>query len=218
VPNRSCACVHVVEPNSTVAQRWDRVCLAANIRTVHYASQDAFLREYRPQPPECVIAEVDSLDGSGLAILQEVLARHWPIPIIAASSNPDPELIVKAMQWGAIDYFPHSLEDQQLLAKIDHALEVDKEIKAGRSDLAAKLALLSPRENEVLDELLMAANTIQIAHRLGIGPKTVEKHRTNIFTKLEISSVPELMRLVWYPRYLAKKEGLPFSHAATPIP
>lgn len=185
---------------------------------MQYTSQDVFLREYRPQPPECVIAEVDFPDDSGFLILQQVLARHWPIPIIATSGNPHPDLIVKAMQWGAIDFFPHLLNDQQLLAKIEHALDVDKEIKAGRADLAAKLALLSPRENEVLDELLKAANTIQIAHRLGIGPKTVEKHRTNIFNKLEISSVPELMRLVWYPRFLAKKEGFPLPSSVSPSP
>lgn len=115
--NSECACVHIVEPDSTMAQRWVNLCQAAGIRTVQYTSQDAFLREYRTQPPECVIAEVDFPDDSGFLILQQVLARHWPIPIIATSGNPHPDLIVKAMQWGAIDFFPHLLNDQQLLAK-----------------------------------------------------------------------------------------------------
>jgi FixJ family two-component response regulator len=59
----------------------------------------------------------------------------------------------------------------------------------------AQIAMLSPREKDVLDEVVAGHLNKVIARRLDISEKTVEKHRSNLMKKLGIRSVPELVRL-----------------------
>jgi len=60
---------------------------------------------------------------------------------------------------------------------------------------AAKIAMLSPREKEVLREVVAGSANKLIARKLDISEKTVEKHRSNLTKKLEVRSVAELVRL-----------------------
>jgi FixJ family two-component response regulator len=62
-------------------------------------------------------------------------------------------------------------------------------------DAAAKIDVLSPREEQVMGEVVQGNANKVIARRLGISEKTVEKHRSNIMKKLRIRSVAELVRL-----------------------
>jgi two-component system response regulator DctR len=58
--------------------------------------------------------------------------------------------------------------------------------------LRQALASLSPREREVLDELIKGHYNKTIAEHLGITQRTVEFHRANIFKKMEVISAIEL--------------------------
>ena len=64
-------------------------------------------------------------------------------------------------------------------------------------NLGVRLATLSAREREVLDLLLDADQTKQIARKLRIKPKTVEHHRYRILQKMQVETVVELLRLVF---------------------
>nr|WP_319424426.1 LuxR C-terminal-related transcriptional regulator [Pulveribacter suum] len=69
-----------------------------------------------------------------------------------------------------------------------HVSQAERE--AGR--LRHALASLSPREREVLDELLRGHYNKNIAEHLGITARTVEFHRANIFEKMGVESAIEL--------------------------
>ncbi len=60
---------------------------------------------------------------------------------------------------------------------------------------AAQIEMLSPRERDVLREVVTGAANKVIARRLDISEKTVEKHRANLTKKLHVRSVAELVRL-----------------------
>lgn len=60
---------------------------------------------------------------------------------------------------------------------------------------AAQIEMLSPREGEVLREVVMGSANKVIARRLDISEKTVEKHRSSLTKKLRVYSVAELVRL-----------------------
>jgi len=59
----------------------------------------------------------------------------------------------------------------------------------------ARIAMLSPREQDVLQGVVAGWPNKTIARRLDISEKTVEKHRSNLMRKLELKSVAELVRL-----------------------
>ena len=60
----------------------------------------------------------------------------------------------------------------------------------------ARLSLLSPREQEVMDRVIAGKTNKVIANDLEISPKTVEMHRANLMKKLHVSSLADLVRLV----------------------
>ena len=86
-------------------------------------------------------------------------------------------------------------------SRIDGLLEDVTRRKQSEADAkqaavaAAQIAMLSPRESEVLREVVAGCANKVVARRLEISEKTVEKHRSNVMTKLQVHSVAELVRL-----------------------
>ena len=62
-------------------------------------------------------------------------------------------------------------------------------------------SILTPREYEILKLLADGLTTKEIAHKLDISPKTIESHRQQVMTKLNITSIAQLIRY-------ALKEGI----------
>jgi FixJ family two-component response regulator len=119
---------------------------------------------------------------------------HWKLPTIVMVSGPALDLIVQYVRAGAVDVMVKSLAAAELAGKVSSALEVDRLAKEHNADKLAKLDQFTAREREVLMYYLRAETTKAIAAKLGISPKTVEKHRAHILEKLGFESVAELLR------------------------
>jgi FixJ family two-component response regulator len=85
-----------------------------------------------------------------------------------------------------------------LLAAVARANEQDAKLRRERADRQAverKLASLTPREREVLEQVAAGKLNKQIAAALGTVEKTVKVHRGRMMEKLGVRSVAELVRL-----------------------
>lgn len=161
-----------------------------------YTSSDDFFRDYRPADLECIVISLTAPDECGLEFQHQLEHHHWPIPVLATHTRSDAAIIVQTMLAGAMDFLAKPYEYDDFLVHVKRLLEIDARIKSQILDRTSRLVTLSPREREVLEYLLQAATTNAIANRLNISPKTAEKHRTNILTKMNVASVPELMKLM----------------------
>ncbi|CAN7492232.1 AroM family protein [Neorhizobium sp. LjRoot104] len=63
-------------------------------------------------------------------------------------------------------------------------------------EFAEKLLRLTPRERQVLSLVAEGLSNKAIARQLGISPKTVEIHRSNVMSKMEVTSSNALIRMV----------------------
>ena len=63
-------------------------------------------------------------------------------------------------------------------------------------EIQRRLALLSPRQHEILDLILRGLFNKQIAAQLDIAERTVEDHRRHIMEKMQADSVAALVRMV----------------------
>ena len=111
------------------------------------------------------------------------------IPVIFISAHADIEMVVKAMQNGALDFLPKPIKDESLLLAIEKAVRLDhmrREKENEKSQVNQNWSSLSPREQETA--LLIAEGLLnkQIADRLGITERTVQVHRANVFSKLGV--------------------------------
>lgn len=132
---------------------------------------------------------------SGAVTFEQLKALGCPWPVLFLTGHGDVGTAVAAVKQGAWDFLEKPFQDnelvdrvQQALAAASAALEDDSETRRLRQALLS----LSPREREVLDELVRGHYNKNIADHLGITPRTVEFHRANIFEKMGVSSAIEL--------------------------
>jgi two-component system response regulator FixJ len=189
----SASCVHIVDddPHFRTALRLLLQC--AGFATEEYLSAEHFLLVYRPKEIECVLLDLRMPGLNGFELQQELKHRRLQVPVIVISGFAETPSVVEAIRNGASDFLEKPIEDHLLIEKVTNALESDRRNKTEGGDMNAKLNRLSEREREVMNLFLEAKSTLEIAHLLGISPKTVEKHRIHIFTKLSVASVPEMM-------------------------
>jgi two-component system response regulator DctR len=142
-----------------------------------------------------VLLDVRMAPLSGLVTFERLKALSCPWPVLFLTGNGDVSMAVAAVKNGAWDFLEKPFHDNELVDRVQQALAaasaaIDVDTEAHR--LRQALGSLSPREREVLDELIRGHYNKTIADHLGITPRTVEFHRANIFDKMGVSSAIEL--------------------------
>jgi FixJ family two-component response regulator len=105
---------------------------------------------------------------------------------------------VKAMRAGAMNFLTKPVKDEQLFAAVEEALGIDAEDRVARSFRQAieqRLAMLTPRERQVLEQVAAGRRNKQIAADLGTVEQTVKVHRARVMRKMGARSAAGLVRL-----------------------
>jgi two-component system response regulator FixJ len=145
----------------------------------------------------CLIADIRMPDIDGLTLQEELSKRKLGLPVIIMTGHGDVPLAVRAMKAGAVDFIEKPFDDELLLASVTRALSLAEK---SRSDAALAhsatelVAELTPREREVMQQLMAGRPNKLIAHALGISPRTVEIHRANVMDKMKARSLSDLVR------------------------
>jgi FixJ family two-component response regulator len=131
----------------------------------------------------------------GLALQAALAASANPLPVVFLSGQGDIPSSVAAMRAGAEDFLVKTAPKAVVIAAIERSLARDareREARARRHALQSRFDKLTPRESEVLSQVLKGRMNKQIAADLGIDERSVKRHRTNLMRKLEVKSVAEL--------------------------
>ncbi|MGN8159069.1 response regulator transcription factor [Salinisphaera sp. RV14] len=190
--------VHVVDDDDAVCDSLRCLLHSIQIVSAGYSTGRAFVARERDMRPGCVLLDLRIPDMSGLDI-QRALADEAPhLPVIFMTGYGDVEASVSAMREGAANFLTKPVNGELLLAEVREAIERSREILAEHQhceSVCARMALLTPREADVLHEVVAGWSNKHIARRLGISPKTVELHRANVMNKMRAGSLAELVRL-----------------------
>ncbi|ACE85038.1 response regulator transcription factor [Cellvibrio japonicus] len=163
-----------------------------------FARAEDFLVNYRPGLCECVVTDMRMPGVSGLQLHKRLLQLHdIAPPLIIVTGYAEVSAAVEAMKQGAFDFVEKPIQGHQFLEKIQAALTLSRELHQQRQALAtrqARLALLTPKEQEILQGILQGLSSKEIAAGLGLSVRTVENHRARLMDKLHVKSAIELMR------------------------
>jgi two-component system response regulator FixJ len=171
-----------------------------------FASAEAFLDNYDPKQPGCLLLDVRMPSMSGLELQAELLRREISIPIIFISGHAGIPDSAKAFRAGAVDFLEKPFDNETLLKRIEEALKkdsADREQINEHREIKKRLDHLTMREKEVLSLILQGLSSKEIARLLNISNRTVEAHRASLMEKMQVKSLAELM--VTHPEML---EGL----------
>jgi FixJ family two-component response regulator len=135
---------------------------------------------------------------SGLELQAKLNEMKATLPIIFITGHGDIAMAVEAMRQGGLDFIRKPFREQDLLDRINEALEIDAgKRKKGldRQQLLDKIASLTEREREVFDRVADGAMNKVIAFELGISQRTVEAHRSQVMKKLGVRTLAQVIRI-----------------------
>jgi FixJ family two-component response regulator len=190
--------VYVVDDNASMLRALSRLLTLAGCAVQTFVSATEFLARHGPQNRGCVVADLRMPAVSGLE-LQAALARSGnPLPVIFLTGHGDIPTSVHAMKRGAEDFLTKPVQERKLLAAVERALARDADAfkrRAHQQELLRHFELLTPREREVLAQVVAGKLNKQIAADLGAAERTIKAHRASVMEKLQVHSPAELGRI-----------------------
>jgi FixJ family two-component response regulator len=172
---------------------------SVNLPYVVFDSAEKFLDQPLDGLEGCIVCDLRMPGMSGLELQEALHGRGVNLPMIFISAYAEVQSVVRAMRGGALDFFQKPFPTQQLIERIQDGLRIDKaraELQAKNRRIGERIALLTPREKEVLQGIFEGKLTKVIAEELGISTRTAETYRQLIMQKLQAGSIAELVRIV----------------------
>jgi two-component system, LuxR family, response regulator FixJ len=164
-----------------------------------FASALDFLNAYSDDRPGCLVLDIRMPGLSGLELQDKLVEQRAIVPIIFITGHGDVPMAVEAMQAGAMDFIQKPFRDQDLLDRINQALEKDaanRQVLREANAIRERLVSLTPREREVMDLVVQGKANKVIAGDLDLSQRTVEIHRARVMEKMNASSLAHLVRMV----------------------
>jgi len=206
--------VFVVDDDEAIRNSLKWLIESVGLKVEVFHSADSFIRAYYPGRAGCLLLDVRMPGVSGLELQERLNQQGIRIPIIIITGHGDVPMAVRAMKGGAIDFIEKPFNDELLLDSIRAALQRDVEwraVQAERSDIATRLAQLTPRELEVMQMVADGRSNKEIAQQLEVSAKTVEAHRAKMMEKMQAGSLAELVRMAVAANVIKpRREGFSF--------
>lgn len=190
--------IWLVDDDPSVLRALQRLLDAEGFETRAFPDADAFLAVHDMTQPSCAVIDLGLPGLSGLALQQRLAAEGRGCPVIFLTGQGSIPAAVEAMRSGAVDFLTKPVDAAALLSAIGAALALDAETRAregAEAQQRARLASLTPREREVLEEVVTGRLNKQIAERLGAAEKTIKIHRGRVMQKMGVRSVAELVTI-----------------------
>lgn len=157
--------------------------------------------------PDVVIMDITMPDMNGFEATRRIMDELPSTKVIALSMHSDKQYIARMFSAGAAGYLLKDCASKELVVAIRAVVQgqiyISPRILGGKMTLGLDpdalrrqiaVALLSPKEREVLQMISEGRTTKYIATQLDISEKTVEKHRQHIMEKLNLHSIAELTK------------------------
>lgn len=191
--------VHIVDDDEAIRDALAWLLKSRRLACRTWASGEDFLAALVPSMRGCVVLDVRLVGMSGPECFEQMLKRGVTLPVLFLTGHADVPTAVQLLRRGAWHFMEKPCNDNELVDLVQEALAFDAQNRAdqgSRANLEARLAALTPREQEVMSRILEGKLNKQIADALDISMRTVEVHRARIFDKMGVRSAVELSQLL----------------------
>jgi FixJ family two-component response regulator len=190
--------VLIIDDDPELRASLERLLRSLGLDARQFASISDFLASDLPDAPTCLVLDVRFPERSGLDLQRELAASNIQIPIIFITGHGDIPMSVQAMKGGAIEFLTKPFREQDLLEAIQLGLARDRARRENETSLRTlreRFESLSPREREIMLQVVQGRLSKQIAFDIGISEVTVKVHRSHLMHKMKAGSLPELGRI-----------------------
>jgi FixJ family two-component response regulator len=190
--------VHVIDDDDGMRRALTLLLDTAGYQTAAFADPVKFLSQFAPETRGCLVLDIRMPGMSGLEVQHKLNGMGSTLPLIFVTGHGDVPMAVQAMKEGAFEFIEKPFRDQDLLDRVDQAIERDLKIRstlAQRAEIESRKASLTPRELQVMSMVVNGAANKVIAIDLGLSERTVEIHRSKVMEKMAVHSVAHLVKL-----------------------
>jgi FixJ family two-component response regulator len=206
----SLAVVFIVDDDVDVCRAMSRLLRSAGYSTRTFSSTSEFLAQYDPGPPGCILLDLTMPEHDGLEVQAMLASSGSQRPIIFLTGNASIPATVSAIRAGAINFLTKPVTEPRLFEAVDEALRVDaRQRSVGQQHLVLqeRLESLTPRERQVLEQVIRGRLNKQVAADLGTVEKTIKVHRARVMRKMGARSLAELVQLASSVGLLGRPAG-----------
>lgn len=159
-------------------------------------SLDALLTLLKKEDePDLLLLDLKMPGANGMSGLIQLRAEYPDLPIVVISASEDASVVTQVKSHGAFGFIPKSSDMRELVSALNQVLNGDPFFperlitnNAACSDLAEKIATLTPQQYKVLGMLSDGLLNKQIAYELNVSEATIKAHMTAIFRKLDVKN------------------------------
>jgi RNA polymerase sigma factor (sigma-70 family) len=155
--------------------------------------------------PDIVLMDVAMPDMNGIEATRQIKSLYPQVKILVLTQHDNREYVAALLQAGASGYTLKRSGGRELINAIHHVSEQGAFLEPGitqhvldeykdTNDIKSKIPHLTEREQQILKLVVSGVSTKEIAQSLGISPKTVSVHRSNLMMKLGVQNSFELIR------------------------
>ncbi len=191
--------VFVVDDDEAIRDALGWLFQSRGVAARGFASAEDFLAEWNTGLAGCLLLDIRMHGMSGIELFDRLRDAGCRLPVIFLTGHGDVPMAVSALKKGARDFVEKPFNDNELVDRVLEALDWDakrRRDEAGSASVAQRLAGLSPRERQVMEQVLAGRLNKIIADELGISMRTVEVHRANVFAKMGVKTAVELAQLL----------------------
>jgi FixJ family two-component response regulator len=190
--------VFIVDDVPEVRKSLSRVLCATGYQVRAFESAEGFLAEHHGDAQGCLLLDICMPGLSGIDLQHALIASPNALPIVFLTGRGDVQTSVEAMKEGAVDFLTKPIDNLRLFGAVEQALRRDEEQRVQleiRRRIRQRIEALTPREREVMVQVIRGRLNKQIAADFGTGEKTVKVHRARMMSKMVARSVAELVQL-----------------------
>lgn len=115
--------VFVVDDDQAVRDSLEWLLTAGDLKVRTFSSASAFLEQFVPGSPGCLLVDVRMPGMSGLELQEELTARGIGIPVIVITGHSDFQMALRAIEAGASDFLEKPLDDESLMNAVRKAMD-----------------------------------------------------------------------------------------------
>lgn len=197
--NETTETVFVVEDDEAVRDSLELLLKSSDKGVKTYPTANAFLEDYSDDMAGCIVLDIRMPGMDGMELQRRLNEKNSILPIIFVTGHGDVPMAVDAMKQGAVDFIQKPYREEDLLKKIEEALEQDREQRktlGQKQEIQRRINMLTPRETEIMDRMIAGQANKVIAIELDISQRTVEIHRSRVMHKMGTHSLAHLVRMV----------------------